>query len=112
MRSDKELFIFMLSLPPFYGKFAQPLEQDDRTMQQEYRNRLYGASVFNLTGNPLISRIEEQMAKAEVIQKSGKYYRFSNVLYQKYEQIDMFVDIWILVTTAETFEDIDELNKL
>ena len=52
------------------------------------------------------------MAKAEVIQKSGKYYRFSNVLYQKYEQIDMFVDIWILVTTAETFEDIDELNKL
>ena len=24
----------------------------------------------------------------------------------------MFVDIWILVTTAETFEDIDELNKL
>ena len=24
----------------------------------------------------------------------------------------VFVDIWILVTTAETFEDIDELNSL
>ena len=102
----------MLSLPPFYGKYAQPLEHDDRIMQKEYRSRLYGASVFNLTGNPLISRIEEQMSKAEEIQKAGKYYRFSNVLYQKYEQIDMFVDIWILVTTAETYEDIDELNKL
>ena len=52
------------------------------------------------------------MKKAEEIEKSGKYYKLMNVLYKEYENMITFVDIWILVTTAETLEDIDELDSL
>ena len=47
------------------------------------------------------------MTKAEKIQKAGKLYIFKNVVYRVYSNSITFVDILILVTTAETLDDID-----
>ena len=59
-----------------------------------------------LEGSPLLRRIEDEIKKAKAVEAEGRYYVLKNVEYKQYANMAGFVDIWILITSFKSREEI------